>query len=164
LICSVFSSFGSGLVAGETGVILQNRAANFSMDPASPNVVAPGKRCYNTIIPGMASRDGKPLMAFGVMGGGMQPQGHLQVIANMVDFGMTAQDALDAPRFRIGSAGQLAVEPDLAPIVPALENLGHKTSVSSKLGYYGGGQIVMRDGETLVGASDPRKDGIAVGF
>ena len=164
LITSVFSSFGSGIVAGDTGVILQNRAANFSLDPDSANALEPGKRAYNTIIPGMAVRDGRPWMAFGVMGGGMQPQGHLQVMANLVDFGMTPQEALDAPRFRIGAEGEVNLEPSFAGVQSGLEKLGHRTAIEGKLGYYGGGQIVMREGDVLIGATDPRKDGVAIGF
>ena len=101
LINSVFSNFGSGLVAPGTGVVLHNRASLFELDPEHPNSLAGGKRPFHTIIPAMATRDGELWLSYGVMGGFMQPQGHLQVISNMVDFGMDTQSALDALRFQV---------------------------------------------------------------
>src|SRR5262249_21687547 len=92
-INSLFKSFGSGLVAGDTGIVLQNRGALFELDPAHPNVVAPRKRPFHTLIPGMALEGGKPVWSFGVMGGDNQPQGHVQVLINRIDFGMDVQQA-----------------------------------------------------------------------
>ena len=115
LIQSNYMGFGSGVVVPEVGVSLQNRGHGFTLDAGHPNVVAPGKRPFHTIIPGFLTKDGQPVMSFGVMGGNMQPQGHLQVLSNMVDFGMDAQAALDALRFRIDvlREGQVLVEEDL---------------------------------------------------
>jgi gamma-glutamyltranspeptidase/glutathione hydrolase len=167
-INSVYSNFGSGLVAPGTGVVLQNRASLFSLEPRHPNALAPGKRPYHTIIPAMATRDDELYLCYGVMGGFMQPQGHLQVITNMVDFGMDPQQALNALRFLVAGDG-VALEEGLSPeVMRELQDLGHRVTLTS--GYrrvgMGGGQIIQRDPETgvLMGGSEPRKDGCAVGW
>ena len=126
-IQSLYMGFGSGLTAGTTGVQLQNRGANFVLDPGHPNEVAPGKRPYHTIIPGFITRDGRAWSSFGVMGGFMQPQGHLQVGVNLVDFEMEPQSALDAPRFNWESGLRVALEPAVSDdVYGALARRGHE--------------------------------------
>lgn len=170
-INSVFHSFGSGLVVPSTGIVLQNRGALFSLDPAHPNYAQGNQRPYQTIIPGMATRDGELWLSFGVMGGFQQPQGHLQVISNMVDFGMDAQRALDALRFHIDvdGSGVVMLEAGVPDeTVRALRDRGHRIEIVD--GYermlFGGGQIISRDVESgvLLAGSEPRKDGAAVGW
>ncbi len=166
-INSNYQGIGSGLVGGETGIALQNRGAGFSLDPEHPNCLAPGKRPYHTIIPAMITRDGRPLYSFGVMGGPMQPQGHLQVAVNLIDLGLDPQRALDAPRFRVIEGKKVTLEPMMDPeVVEELERRGHQVAPSASPGSYGGGQIIQIDPETgaLAGGSDPRKDGCAVGY
>ena len=171
LINSLYQGFGSGLVVPETGIALQNRGALFSLDPAHPNFLEGGKRPFHTIIPAMATRDGEMWLSFGVMGGFQQPQGHLQVISNMVDFNMDSQKALDALRFKIDVEGDGAVmvEDDLPEsTIAELKRRGHDVNIVS--GYersgFGGGQVISRDPETgvLTAGSEPRKDGAAVGW
>jgi gamma-glutamyltranspeptidase/glutathione hydrolase len=164
LIQSLFESFGSCVVAGDTGVVFQNRGRLFSLDPAHPNCVAPGKRPLHTLIPGMALRRGRPWLSFGVMGGDMQPQGHVQVLLNLLEFGMTIQDAGDAPRFRHSPAG-VALETNIGPEARAgLAARGHV--LIDTPGVFGGFQGVLIDPESgvLAGGSDMRKDGGAVGY
>ncbi|MFN8470750.1 MAG: gamma-glutamyltransferase [Anaerolineae bacterium] len=168
-INSNYAGIGSGVVVRDWGIALQNRGANFSLDPTHANVVAPGKRPYHTIIPAMALRDGRPWLSFGVMGGFMQPQGHVQVLINMVDFGMDPQAALDAPRWSVEpSTGELTLEHGLGGVADALARLGHRVSVAApeEGAQFGGGQVIMIDPETnmLHAGSDPRKDGCAVGY
>jgi len=163
-IQSLYMGFGSGLTAGTTGVQLQNRGANFSMEPGHPNEVAPGKRPYHTIIPGFITRDGSAWASFGVMGGFMQPQGHLQVGVNLVDYRMSPQEALDAPRFNWLQGKTVALEPTFeAAIRTDLAGRGHEPSSTRN---YGGGQVIIRDPEdgVLIAGSEPRNDGAAVGW
>ncbi|NLF64022.1 MAG: gamma-glutamyltransferase [Chloroflexi bacterium] len=163
-IQSLYMGFGSGLTAGRTGVQLQNRGANFSLEPGHPNEVGPGRRPYNTIIPGFITYEGQAWASFGVMGGFMQPQGHLQVGSNLVDYGMDPQSALDAPRFEWQRDRAVAVEEAAGPNVrAALTSKGHRLQPE---GYYGGGQVIVRDLESgvLIGGSEPRNDGAAVGW
>lgn len=169
-INSLFHPFGSGIVVPGTGICLHCRGAAFHLDADHPNALAGGKRPYHTIIPALALRDGRLWLCFGVMGAFMQPQGHVQALVNMVDFGLDPQAALDAPRFRVDERGsrRVAVE-TAAPLSlrKALTALGH--DVRAELpwqGMFGGGQIIAVDPETgaLWGGSDPRKDGCAVGF
>jgi gamma-glutamyltranspeptidase/glutathione hydrolase len=169
LINSVYMSFGSGLVAG--GFALQNRGHSFSLDADHANALAPGKRPYHTIIPAMLREDGEFRASWGVMGGSMQPQGHLQVVANLVDSGLNPQKALDAPRFRWLDGRRVALETSRLPdaTVEALRERGHEVVAEEAFfergGHWGGGQFVYRDGEgTLVGGSDPRRDGLAIGY
>ena len=171
LINSVFANFGSGLVAPGTGIVLHNRASLFSAVPGHPNALTGGKRPFHTIIPAMATRDGELWLSYGVMGGFMQPQGHLQVITNMVDFGMDAQDALNALRFQIAGDG-VWLEGDVdQDVVTGLHRRGHRVNVMhgpqrGGAGGMGGGQIISRDPDSgvLSGGSEPRKDGAAVGW
>jgi gamma-glutamyltranspeptidase/glutathione hydrolase len=163
-IQSIFSAFGSGLSAGDTGILLHNRGAGFSFDPASPNKLEGGKRPFHTIIPAMAFRDGKPWLSFGVMGGDMQAQGHVQVLLNLMEFGMDVQQAGEQPRFRHFESG-LAIESGVGPEVrKALEAKGHRLTIAP--GSFGGYQAIMIDPKTgaLSAGSDPRKDGAAMGW
>ena len=171
LINSLFAGFGSGLVVPGTGIALQNRGSLFSFDPDHPNYLQGRKRPYQTIIPAMATRDDEMWLSFGVMGGFQQPQGHLQVISNMVDFGMDSQKALDALRFSIDVQGDknVRVEEDLDDaIISKLRKRGHDVVVQrayDRTGF-GGGQVVSRDAETgvLCAGTEPRKDGSALGW
>jgi gamma-glutamyltranspeptidase/glutathione hydrolase len=166
-INSRYAGFGSGLVAGDTGIALQNRGASFSLDDDHPNRLEPGKRPFHTLMPGLLRFDADDWAAFGVMGGYMQPQGHVQVVANLVD-GASLQRALDAPRWRYREDGRLAVEARFDPDVQnALARRGHDLTVVPPVSF-GGAQIARRrgtdDGPVLSAATEPRKDGNAVGF
>ncbi len=163
-IQSLYMGFGSGLTAGTTGVQLQNRGANFTLQEGHPNQVAPGKRPYHTIIPGFITREGQAWSSFGVMGGFMQPQGQLQVAVNLVDYGMTPQAALDAPRFRWIEGKKVTLEDSFAPdLRRALAAMGHDVVQAH---YYGGGQVIVRDPHSgvYIAGSEPRNDGAAVGY
>jgi len=169
-INSLYYGFGSGLVVPGTGICLQDRGACFSLQPGHPNALAGGKRPYHTIIPAMALKDGRLWLSFGVMGGFMQPQGHLQTLVNLVDYRLDPQSALDAPRFRVDELGsrRVAVETGV-PLKTrqALAALGHDVRPEPTFSPgFGGGQIIAADPETgvLSGGSDPRRDGCAVGF
>jgi gamma-glutamyltranspeptidase/glutathione hydrolase len=176
LIQSNFNGFGSGHVPGDLGFALQNRGCLFALDPHHPNRLEPHKRPFHTIIPGFVTRDGRPWLSFGVMGGDMQPQGHVQVLCNLIDFGMDVQEAGDAPRFfHVGSSdptgprardgGTLRLESGIGPEVRrALEAKGHR--LSDTRGGFGGYQAIRIDTATgvLTGGSDPRKDGAAMGY
>ena len=164
LIQSIFESFGSGIVAGDTGIALHNRGSLFSLSAGHPNVLAPGKRPLHTLVPAMVLRDGRPWLSFGVMGGDMQPQGHVQVLVNLIDFGMNVQEAGEAARFRHSAAG-LAVESAVSAEARAgLAARGH--NVISSSGVFGGFQGILFDARTgvMMGGSDPRKDGLAIGY
>ena len=153
-----------GIVAEGTGICLQNRGACFSLDPDHPNCYEAGKRPFHTLIPGLARFGDDDWAAFGVMGGYMQPQGHLQVIANLVDYGMDLQGALDAPRWRYYADGTLGVEERIPrPIATKLARRGHDVRVHPG-GAFGGGQIARYDDGILSAATEPRKDGLAIGF
>ena len=159
-INSVFHGFGSGIVPPGTGVILQNRGALFSLDPDHPNRIEGRKRPYHTIIPAMAFKDGKPWMSFGVMGGDMQPQAHVQILLNRVEFGMNVQEAGEAARFKHNPSAGVAVESGIdATVVNELSRMGH--SVVRTPGVFGGYQAIEVDWErgVLLGGTDPRKDG-----
>jgi gamma-glutamyltranspeptidase/glutathione hydrolase len=147
-----------------TGITLQNRGSSFSLDPDHPNRLEPGKRPFHTLVPGLVRFDRDDWAAFGVMGGYMQPQGHLQVLANVVDYDMSIQAALDAPRWRYLEDGGLAVE-DRFPrgLLPKLVRRGHDVEIRPH-GAFGGGQIARRTGDVLSGGSEPRRDGTAAGF
>jgi gamma-glutamyltranspeptidase/glutathione hydrolase len=171
-INSLYMGWGSGIVAKGTGVFLQNRGAGFVLTDGHPNCLAPGKRPYHTIIPALALREGKLWSSFGVMGGFMQPQGHLQVLSALVDDGLNPQEALDRPRWCIEhtpTGYTLALEEGI-PIetMARLAEWGHPIRPVSGAGrgVFGDGQIICRDGETgvLLGGSDPRKDGQTAGF
>ncbi len=166
-IQSLYMGFGSGLTAGTTGVQLQNRGANFSLEPGHPNELAPGKRPYHTIIPGFITRDGRAWSSFGVMGGFMQPQGHLQVGINLIDYEMDPQTALDAPRFQWIEGLTFGLEPQIdAAVLETLRGRGHIIHTHFAPMFYGGGQVIVRQPETgvYIAGSEPRNDGAAVGF
>ncbi len=165
LIYSLFANFGSGRVVPGTGIALQNRGAGFSLEPGHPNEIAPGKRALHTNMPGMVFKDGRPWISYGVMGGDMQPQGHTQVLLNIIDFGMNVQAAGEMPRFRHYTSGRLGLESGVGvDVLQALLARGHRPSTA--LGAYGGYQAIMIDWESgvLMGGSDPRKDGAALGY
>ena len=170
LINSLYQGFGTGLVVPETGIALQNRGALFSTNREHPNFLEPNKRPYNTIIPCMITKNSNLVSSLGVMGGFQQPQGHLQVISNMIDFGMNPQEALDSERFSVSIENDtLFVENSFNPdVVAALKLKGHSVSINSGFdrGLFGGGQIIVRDNDegVLFGGSDPRKDGLSVSF
>ena len=163
LIYSIFWGFGSGLASDRFGINFQNRGAGFTLQPGHPNEAGPGKRPMHTIIPGMLRKDGRVTMPFGVMGGAYQPCGHARLITNLVDYGMDPQSANDAPRCFTGAEG-MQVERGYPDSVRArLAEMGHQVSIPDEP--IGGCQaIVIGEDGVLVGASDPRKDGCALGY
>ncbi|MDX1995755.1 MAG: gamma-glutamyltransferase [bacterium] len=171
-INSLYMGFGTGIVAKGTGVFLQNRGANFVLDSEHPNALAGGKRPYHTIIPGMAVKDGELFAAFGVMGGFMQPQGHLQVISAMLDDDLNPQEALNRPRWCLEEGtgdSDLALEEGLpVKTMARLAEMGHRVRPVSGRGraLFGDGHIIRRDSQTgvLFGGCDPRKDGTVAAF
>ena len=163
-IQSNYMGFGSGVVVD--GISLQNRAATFVMQPGHPNCVGPGKRPYQTIIPGFVTREGKPVMSFGLMGGTMQPQGHTQVMVRLADYEQSPQAACDGPRFRFVQGMDVSVEDDGFPAatLEELQRRGHRIVTIDDYNQFGSAQLIWRlDGGYFV-ASDPRRDGQAVGF
>ncbi|MDO8123068.1 MAG: gamma-glutamyltransferase family protein, partial [Candidatus Hermodarchaeota archaeon] len=171
-IGSNYMGFGTGLIPKGCGFTLQNRGAGFSLNPDHPNVLAPKKRPYHTIIPGMALKEKELYASFGVMGGFNQPQGHVQVLINLIDFGMNPQEALNAPRFTIRdgtSSGQVALEDSIPEeTMKTLGKMGHdilSISGASRM-MFGRGQIITRNPDTgvLCGGTSPRADGIAIGW
>jgi gamma-glutamyltranspeptidase/glutathione hydrolase len=163
-INSVAHSFGSAIVSNKTGILMQNRAGGFRIQPGHPNCIAPRKRPLHTIIPSLATKNGRAVMPFGVMGGQYQPVGQTHVLTNILDYGCDVQEAIDMPR-GLHYEGQYQLE-DSVPreIVEGLKKLGHKTT--SVVGPLGGGQAIWIDWDkgTLTGGSDPRKDGCALGY
>lgn len=163
-IQSLFGSFGAGFVAGETGITLHNRGSGFTLQAGHPNQIGPHKRPLHTLVPAMILKDGRPWVSFGVMGGDNQAQAHAQIVANLVDFGMHIQEAGDAARMRhMGT--RLALESGIgAEVRRALEARGHV--VGEGRGAMGGYQAILIDPRTgvLMGGSDPRKDGLAIGW
>jgi gamma-glutamyltranspeptidase/glutathione hydrolase len=153
--------FGSGLVVPGTGIGLHNRGHNFTLDPNHVNRLEPGKRPYHTIIPGFLTKDGQPVGPFGVMGGFMQPQGHLQVVMNTVDFGLNPQAALDAPRWQWMEGKTVEMERSTPEhIVDALSRMGHGVRWALGSGGFGRGEIIWRqENGVLVGGTEPRTDG-----
>ena len=176
LIQSNYAGFGSGMVPDGLGFCLQDRGALFSLEGEHPNVIVPGKRPFHTIIPGFVTKDNEPVFSFGVMGGAMQPQGHVQILCNIIDFGMNIQEAGDAPRFRhIGSSqpnggkmengGIVYLESGISPeVIRELIRKGHR--VAYAIGVFGGYQGIWIDTKRgiLIGASESRKDGCAIGY
>jgi gamma-glutamyltranspeptidase/glutathione hydrolase len=160
-IQSNYMGFGSGIVIPGTGISLHNRGCNFSTDPSRENCIAPGKKPYHTIIPGFLTREGRAVGPFGVMGAFMQPQGHVQVIMNTVDFHMNPQDCLDSPRWQWIAEKDIEVEQGFPfDAVQGLINKGHNIKINPDSGSFGRGQIIWRDERNiLVGGTEPRADG-----
>jgi gamma-glutamyltranspeptidase/glutathione hydrolase len=163
LFYSIFHGFGSGIASEKFGILLQNRGAGFTLEAGHANELMGGKRPMHTIIPGMLVEGGKPVMPFGVMGGAYQPNGHARFVSNLKDFGMDPQSAIDAPR-AFSDAGVLKVESGYSDQVRAeLTDMGHNVEVPA--GPIGGAQAIrIHDSGVLEGASDPRKDGCALGY
>jgi gamma-glutamyltranspeptidase/glutathione hydrolase len=161
-INSIYRYFGSCIVAPGTGFALQNRGAGFVLEHGHPNALAPGKRPLHTIIPAFVTRGEEPWLSYGVMGGPMQPQGHVQVLLNLLHFGMDPQEALEAPRFRHLDGRRVAVEGLTDDVSDALTRLGHELVDPGDLAF-GGAQAIMRLERGWAAASDPRKDGMAAG-
>jgi len=161
-IQSNYMGFGSGLVVPGTGITLQNRGHDFKLDPEHANALEGGKKTYHTIIPGFLTKDDVAVGPFGVMGGYMQPQGHLQVMMNTIDFGLNPQAALDAPRWQWMKDKTVHVEHRfLHHIAKELSDKGHDIKIELEPNTFGRGQIIWRDPETgvLVGGSESRTDG-----
>jgi gamma-glutamyltranspeptidase/glutathione hydrolase len=162
-IQSNYAGFGSGILIPGTGIALQNRATGFTLEQGHPNQLAPAKRPFHTIIPGFLTQGSQPLGPFGVMGGPMQPQGHLQVVVNLADYGMNPQTALDAPRWRfVAGRGVLLEQSVPRDVAIALAKRGHDIQISADGGQFGKGQIILRGEGILVAASEPRADGLAL--
>ena len=165
-IQSNFFAFGSGVVIPGTGIAMQNRGSGFSLESGHPNCVGPAKRPFHTIIPGFITRDGSPEVAFGVMGGHMQHQGHVQMVTRLFDHGQNPQAAIDAPRWHVNPDFSVSLEPLYGEdMVRALQARGHQVSLDATESLYGGAQMIQRLGDHgYVGGSEPRKEGLVAGF
>jgi gamma-glutamyltranspeptidase/glutathione hydrolase len=176
LIQSNYRGMGSGLTPDGLGFMFQDRGELFSLDPSHPNAYAPGKRPFHTIIPAFVMKDGKPFMSFGLMGGGMQPQGHVQVLVNLIDYGMNLQEAGDTARFMHDGGrqptgvhedpvGTLFVEPGVPDATRRrLQDMGHKVEVVDDGVMFGGYQAIQRQGDVYIGATEMRKDGTVAAY
>jgi gamma-glutamyltranspeptidase/glutathione hydrolase len=165
MIQSNYLGFGSGVVVPGTGIALQNRGADFTATPGHPNQVGPNKRPFHTIIPGFLSKDGAPVMSFGVMGGPMQPQGHVQVVARIVDHGQNPQAACDGPRFRWAQGLQVCCEKGFPPsTLDELQRRGHQLITTDDYNQFGSCQAIWRLDDGYLAVSDPRRDGQAAGI
>ena len=165
-IQSNFMGFGSGVVEPDTGIILQNRGQLFSLDENHPNCIGPGKRCAHTLMPGMISKDGKPFAALGLKGGHVQPQVQVQILTNLIDHGLTPQQAIAAPRFNHMDALKVGLEPGIGDSIRAeLAHRGHEVVSADPESFGGAHMIVINpDSGAFIGGSDPRKGGCALGF
>ncbi|MBT3605688.1 MAG: gamma-glutamyltransferase, partial [Candidatus Latescibacteria bacterium] len=165
-IQSNFMGFGSGVVVPDTGISLQNRGAGFTLEEGHPNQVGSGKRPYHTIIPAFTTKDGQPVMSYGVMGGAMQPQGHAQMMIRMFDYDQNPQAACDAPRWQVFGKDRVDIEPGIATeVIDTLRSRGHQVIIPDFMQpAYGGGQLIYKLENGYCAASEPRKDGQAVGF
>ena len=164
-INSLYDAFGAKIVGGRTGIALHSRGAGFTLERGHPNEYAPRKRPFHTIIPGMVLRDERLHLSYGVMGGPFQPQGHVQLLTGLIDFGLTPQEAIDAPRWR-HEGGQVLLEHGTPrATAKALAARGHEVEPAGGFAF-GGAQAILVDPATgaFVGASDPRKDGCALGY
>ena len=167
-IQSNYLGFGSGIVIPGTGISMQNRGCGFVIEEGHPNCVAGGKRPYHTIIPGFVTRDDRPLMSFGVMGGHMQTQGHVQMMVRIFDHNQNPQAACDAPRWIVNRDFSINLEAGFSPdVISEMKKRGHNIlpeAPSFLSGGLGGAQLIFCLGDGYCAASDPRKDGLAVGF
>ena len=164
-IQSNYLGFGSGVVIKEKGIALHNRGAGFSLNPKHPNIVGPRKKPFHTIIPGIVIESGRPLMAFGMMGGPMQPQGHVQLLDRIITHKLNPQSACDAPRWQVIEKGKVIVESSFPKrIVEELSNRGHDIGFEKNEILFGGAQVIQKIQGGFVAGSDPRKDGCAAGF
>ncbi len=160
-IQSNYAGFGSGIVIPGTGIAMQNRGKGFCLEPGHANAAAPGKRPYHTIIPGFLTKQGKPMGPFGVMGGFMQPQGHVQVLTKLIDCGLNPQAAIDAPRWQWTQGLQVNMEPEFpAHLIEGLQQRGHKIGYDINRGAFGKGQMILATPHgTLMGGTEPRCEG-----
>ena len=164
-IQSNYWGFGSGVVVPETGIALQNRGSGFSLEPGHPNQVGPGKRPFHTIIPGFVTADGAPRMSFGVMGGPMQAQGHVQMMTRVFDYGQNPQAASDAPRWQIMADYSVLLEPGFpTDVADELASRGHIVKMDTSNHAFGGAQLIEKTEHGYIAASDHRKEGLAAGF
>ena len=166
LIQSNYMGFGSGIVVPGTGISMQNRGTGFSLVPGHSNLVGGGKRPFQTIIPGFVTKNGAPYASFGVMGGPIQPQGHVQTLVRIIDYGQQPQAALDAPRWKVGAGVSVDLEASAsAELRQGLAALGHQfAAIPDSYMDFGAGQFIIRTDDGYVAASDPRRDGQAAGF
>lgn len=164
-IQSNYMGFGSGIVIPGTGISLHNRGAGFTLEPGHPNQVAPGKRPFHTIIPGFVTEAGEPRLSFGVMGGHMQHQGHVQMVTRIFDHGQNPQAASDAPRWHVFPDFQLGIEQGVEPsVIEALRSRGHRVRANLGPELFGGAQLILRTHSGYIAGSDHRKEGQAVGY
>jgi gamma-glutamyltranspeptidase / glutathione hydrolase len=165
-IQSNYAGFGSGVVVPGTGISLHNRGAGFTLETGHPNQVGPRKRPFHTIIPAFLTRDGRPVMSFGVMGADMQPQGHVQMVTRLVDHGQNPQAAADAPRWKITLDGSLLLESAVpAQVAGDLARRGHQVRIAAPGSReFGAAQLIYKLVDGYLAASEPRRDGQAVGF
>ena len=164
-IQSNYYGFGSGIVIPETGIAMQNRGFGFTFEPGHPNEVGPNKRPFHTIIPGFLTLDAQPFASFGVMGGPMQPQGHVQMVTRLVDYGQNPQAASDAPRWLVNDDFSVSLEPGFdSDVANDLASRGHAISYATDDHQFGGAQLIVRTDDGYIAGSDHRKEGLAVGF
>ncbi len=164
-IQSNFHGFGSGIVIPDTGISMQNRGCGFSLEPGHANEAAGGKRPFHTIIPGFVTDGNRPVLAFGVMGGHLQAQGHVQMMVRVFGWGQNPQAAIDAPRFFLREDSSLALEAGIPPeVADELSRRGHRVTHPAPEGLFGGAQLVHRLSRGHLAASDPRKDGHSAGY
>lgn len=163
-IQSNYDSFGSGILVPETGISLHNRGSAFTLEKGHPNQIAANKRPFHTIIPGFLTKDNQPLGPFGVMGAPMQPQGHLQMVVNLTDYQMNPQAALDAPRWRFLEGNRILLERGIDPeIIEGLKERGHDVKLAPET-MFGKGQMILKNNDVLIAGSEPRADGLALGY
>ena len=163
-IQSNYDSFGSGILVPETGISLHNRGSAFTLEKGHPNEIAPNKRPFHTIIPGFLTKNNQPIGPFGVMGAPMQPQGHLQMVVNLMDYQMNPQAALDAPRWRFLEGNRILLERGAAPeLIEGLKKRGHDVKLAPET-MFGKGQMILKNDGILIAASEPRADGLALGY